>query len=237
MKQEVTWGAAGVLALAGAIGISSQSGTRPRENASITGRRGQTGAETKAGHAHIRSACADLIDLFHAFLLQNVRGPAFCYPPDESPRTAPDASQSRNLQPGFVIATFPDPLHTHFSLLFDRFVEAAQQAAQDEGYEYDSSWLPWEMEEPTLITLKDQDDADERKKRREEQPGVLLFHLGPESGQAAGMLYQKSLFQLLRHFVRYQKALLADPAGLDNVVTPDGRCHTVEALGLPPRGA
>jgi predicted ester cyclase len=39
--------------------------------------------------------------------------------------------------------------------------------------------------------------------------------------------------QLLRHFVRYQKALLADPAGLDNVVTPDGRCHTVEALGLP----
>ena len=193
MKQEVTWGAAGVLALAAAIGISSQSGTRPRENASITGRRGQTGAETKAGHPHIRSACADLIDLFHAFLLQDVRGPAFCYPPDESPRTAPDASQSRNLQPRFVIATFPDPLHTHFSLLFDRFVEAAQQAAQDEGYEYDSSWLPWEMEEPTLITLQDQDDADERKKRREEQPGVLLFHLGPDSGQAAGMLYQKSL--------------------------------------------
>lgn len=39
--------------------------------------------------------------------------------------------------------------------------------------------------------------------------------------------------QFLRHFVRYQKALLADPADLDSVVTPDGRCHTVEALGLP----
>jgi predicted ester cyclase len=40
--------------------------------------------------------------------------------------------------------------------------------------------------------------------------------------------------QLLRHFVRYQTALLADPAALDSVVTPDGRCHTVEALGFPP---
>lgn len=39
--------------------------------------------------------------------------------------------------------------------------------------------------------------------------------------------------QLLRYFVRYQEALLADPDGLDNVVTADGRCHTVEALGLP----
>jgi predicted ester cyclase len=40
--------------------------------------------------------------------------------------------------------------------------------------------------------------------------------------------------QLLTHFVKYQTALLADPAGLDSVVTPDGRCHTVEALGFPP---
>ncbi|MGE5326615.1 MAG: ester cyclase [Deltaproteobacteria bacterium] len=39
---------------------------------------------------------------------------------------------------------------------------------------------------------------------------------------------------LLQHFLRYQEALLApDPAGLDSVVTPDSRCHELEAIGLP----
>jgi len=40
--------------------------------------------------------------------------------------------------------------------------------------------------------------------------------------------------QLLKHFLRYLEALLApDSAGLDIVVTPDGRCHELEAIGLP----
>jgi predicted ester cyclase len=39
--------------------------------------------------------------------------------------------------------------------------------------------------------------------------------------------------QLLRHFLRYQEALLADPAGLDSVLTADSRCHELEAIGLP----
>ena len=42
----------------------------------------------------------------------------------------------------------------------------------------------------------------------------------------------KSLF--LKHFLCYLQALLApDPAGLDSVVTPDGRCHELEAIGFP----
>ena len=40
--------------------------------------------------------------------------------------------------------------------------------------------------------------------------------------------------QFLKHFLCYLEALLApDPAGLDSVVTPDGRCHELEAMGLP----
>ena len=40
--------------------------------------------------------------------------------------------------------------------------------------------------------------------------------------------------QFLKHFLRYLEALLApDPAGLDSVVTSDGRCHELEAIGLP----
>jgi predicted ester cyclase len=38
----------------------------------------------------------------------------------------------------------------------------------------------------------------------------------------------------LKHFLRYLQALIApDPAGLDIVVTPDCRCHELEAMGLP----
>jgi predicted ester cyclase len=38
----------------------------------------------------------------------------------------------------------------------------------------------------------------------------------------------------LKHFLRYLEALLApNPAGLDSVVTADGRCHELEAMGLP----
>jgi predicted ester cyclase len=40
--------------------------------------------------------------------------------------------------------------------------------------------------------------------------------------------------RLLKHFLCYLQALLApDPAGLDSVVTPDGRCYELEAIGLP----
>ena len=39
---------------------------------------------------------------------------------------------------------------------------------------------------------------------------------------------------LLKHFLNYLQALLApDPAGLDSVVTPDGRCYELEAIGFP----
>jgi predicted ester cyclase len=43
---------------------------------------------------------------------------------------------------------------------------------------------------------------------------------------------QQSKF--LKHFLHYLHALLTpDPAGLDIVVTPDVRCHELEAIGLP----
>lgn len=60
-------------------------------------------------------------------------------------------------------------------MLFDRKIEAIQQAAQDAGYDYDSSWLPWETEEHRFTHLNDQDEIDDRKDAREEQPGLILF--------------------------------------------------------------
>jgi hypothetical protein len=46
----------------------------------------------------------------------------------------------------YAIALTPDPRHTHLSPFFDRSIEAIQQAAQDDGYTYNSSWMPWAIE-------------------------------------------------------------------------------------------
>lgn len=41
--------------------------------------------------------------------------------------------------------------------------------------------------------------------------------------------------RLLKHYLRYMEALISrDPADLDGAVTPDARCHELEAIGLPP---
>jgi hypothetical protein len=214
MNNEMKWGAAGMLALAAAIGISSQSGGRPSEDA-VTARQARPeAAQTKNPKTRKDDPCDDLIDLFQAFWptpgsTSPLQAPKPMSKPAPKPAPKPTSGKGSkeesncgmgqiflgpDIQPKFVIATLPDPLHTHFSLLFDRFIEAIQQGSQDEDYEYDSSWLPWETEEPDLVRLTDQDLSDERKKNREEQPGVLLFRKAAQPGQNPALQpYQQSL--------------------------------------------
>lgn len=179
MKQELTWGTAAAVAIVAAVGISSQSGGKPfsplstgRESAqSIVGAKAPNKGKPGKG---VQPQCIDSIPMLeHFFFHEKITGPASCYSSKPTPTPLNARFQTR-----FVIATLPDPLHTHFSLLFDRLVEAIQEGAQDEEYEYDSSWLPWETEESSLPLLKDEDDAEERKEKREDQPGILLFR-GP----------------------------------------------------------
>lgn len=194
MKQELAWGTAAAMAIVAAMGISLQSGSKPGTNASAEQPTRQTSAKSSkttkeaALHKDAEPYCSDSISLLeHFYLLQEqIVGPDECYAPGKKPSAVPlDAA----LQPDFIIATFPDPVHTHFSLLFDRFVEALQQGLQDEGYQYDSSWLPWEMEEPSFSGMKDQDQSDERRARREDQPGILLFRNGDLHYQHAMIVF------------------------------------------------
>lgn len=75
-----------------------------------------------------------------------------------------------------MIALVPDPVHTHLSLQFDRSLEAIQQAAQDERYTYDSSWLPWQSSAGSIYSsLADQATAATDAARRELCPGIILF--------------------------------------------------------------
>jgi hypothetical protein len=167
MRQELGWGAATAVAIIAAVGISSQSG-KPPENTSRAGV-AERGVPSKVHGDHKRTACDDPLELLQTFFMQAVTAPQVC---GDQPAPKPLGLQSR-----FVIATLPDPLHTHFSLLFDRLVETIQQGAQDEGYDYDSSWLPWQTEESAaaLTRLEDQDKEEDRKAKREDQPGILLF--------------------------------------------------------------
>ena len=162
MKQELAWGTAAAVAIVAAVGISSQPGSKPAAN-TATGRQTAKSSVRSKPPKGAQPQCADSISLLqHFFLHDNIAPPDVCY---ESPGQSPAASAADpRFQPSFLIATFPDPLHTHFSLLFDRFVEAMQEAAQDEGYEYDSSWLPWETQKPSLALLVDQDEVDDRKR-------------------------------------------------------------------------
>jgi hypothetical protein len=189
MKQEAGWGAAAVIAIAAAVGISSRSTPAPQGSASTAGRAEATRTKSTGALKQVHNVCSDLVDLFDAFLLaKDIGMPEVCGVTGAKQAKLTDAG---TFQPKFIIATLPDPLHTHFSLLFDRLVEAIQDGAQDEGYQYESSWLPWETEEPSLALLVDQDTEDDRKKNREDQPGVLLFRA--PSRQPAGLPYQKGL--------------------------------------------
>jgi hypothetical protein len=74
----------------------------------------------------------------------------------------------------FVIATVPNPISTHLVLTFDRITEIIQQAAQDNGYSYESSWLPWN-ESKEYLRPPDQLSASELEELQEQQPGILVF--------------------------------------------------------------
>jgi len=45
----------------------------------------------------------------------------------------------------FVIASLPDPVHTHMALMFDRGIETIQSAAQASGFLFARAWMPWDI--------------------------------------------------------------------------------------------
>lgn len=194
MKAEVGWGAAALFAAAAVVGVNSTSMGKGAAGAASPG----AGAQSRAVASAVATApfqsgpCVDLESHLQTFLLtpaKSIVAPDSCY--DETDKDARSKAIAADLVAGkdlreraaglqFVIAILPDPLHTHLSLSFDRQAEAIQQGAQDEGYLYDSSWMPWETEKPSLALLNDQDTLDDRTKAREDQPGIMLFRHGSE---------------------------------------------------------
>lgn len=184
MKNRATWGIVGALAIAGAVGVSLQTGAKSGgDNGTGAYRLNTKHAEAKASEtdaAEAKRACDDLAEVLELF---------FTIDKDKLPR--PDSCQPATgtaalkaaVNPRFVIATLPDPIHTHLALMFDRMAEVVQQAAQDEGYSYEASWLPWDDKEQTYVRLGDEDRASYRKQLMEDQPGILVFRNRPSASQ------------------------------------------------------
>jgi len=113
-------------------------------------------------------------------VVDNFFGPDFDKAFDKAAKTQP-ASLS-NIQ--YAIALAPDPRHTNLSVMFDRQMVAIQQAAQDENYAYNSSWLPWALESQSYPLLGDQQLSSDLADRREACPGILLFRRSTDANGA-----------------------------------------------------
>lgn len=177
MKQNVGWLTAIGVAVAALFGLS----VLPSRNAPATPTRAQEKEVSPRENASpsldaLKPPCWEIETRIRHFLpAKKIFAPPDCYEKPSKPAewTLEDQENSSKLQ--FLIATLPDPVHTHFSLQFDRFVDAVQRAAQDENFIYDSSWLPWVEQPRQWGGLTDQDTADKRQYFREKQPGLMVF--------------------------------------------------------------
>jgi hypothetical protein len=81
-----------------------------------------------------------------------------------------------------IIATVPDPVHSHLSLMFDRAVGAILQAAGDNGYLSSYYWLPWKNRSGVQRAAESLGDAEpNHDPDRERRPGlIILKHVLPE---------------------------------------------------------
>jgi len=85
-----------------------------------------------------------------------------------------------------IVATVPDPIHSHLALDFDRSIDAILLAAVDNHYVSSFYWLPWRSQigdsstgESVSTTVKPA-DADSK---RERQPGLIILRYTPDTGE------------------------------------------------------
>ncbi|CAN5459389.1 hypothetical protein BH10ACI4_BH10ACI4_04840 [soil metagenome] len=92
-----------------------------------------------------------------------------------------------------VVATVPDPIHSHMAMEFDRTIDAYTQAAGDAHFVTSYFWLPWRLREPSTKTTEDE---DARARVREQQPGlIVLKQVSPRSSDSEH--YDKVIYLFL----------------------------------------
>jgi len=91
----------------------------------------------------------------------------------------------------FVVASLPDPVHTHMALLFDREIETIQKAAQASGYLFSRAWMPWDISthpESTDFTVRRA--QDQFRDQKESLPGLMIFQKSRDNpGETPDILF------------------------------------------------
>jgi len=92
----------------------------------------------------------------------------------------------------FIIATMPDPTHTHLTLAFDRQIAATMEAAQQQGYLFSRAFLPWDTaQHPESSSLATRLAAADWSSQVESLPGLMIFRkrLPRDPCEAAKVLF------------------------------------------------
>jgi hypothetical protein len=89
----------------------------------------------------------------------------------------------RQLQVHAVVATVPDPVHSHLAAEFDRTMDVLLAAALDNRYLKSYAWLPWKGLKEDASAAKSSDD------HASEEPGLLVFDQRYHSGETPTVLY------------------------------------------------
>lgn len=195
MKTEGTIGAATLLAIAAVVGFSLQTGPK-QEGGANADRNGmatrskpaltKTDGDGGPGCSNLKEQLEDFLETEHLTLPEQCSGPK----PGSGTGSSPDLTEKTS-HLKFVVAMLPDPVHTHLPALFDQFAVAVQEAAQDEKYDFDSSWLPWDQEENPYPLLSDEKTSNLEKALKEDEPGIILFRktdVSPSESYGEGLV-------------------------------------------------
>jgi hypothetical protein len=84
--------------------------------------------------------------------------------------------QSDSVHVTAMIATVPNPVHTHLALSFDRAIDAILQAATDNGYVSSYYWTPWKSRGGASRAGETQTEMEAgHDPERERQPGLIIL--------------------------------------------------------------
>lgn len=79
-----------------------------------------------------------------------------------------------------LIVTVPDPINTQLGLEYDRAMESLERAGSEASYSLSRYWVPWdEIYKLPQTDLKKRNIAEDERRRREREPGVLVFRQAP----------------------------------------------------------
>jgi hypothetical protein len=85
----------------------------------------------------------------------------------------------------FVIASLPDPVHTHMALLFDRGIQSLESAAQASGYLFSRAWMPWDISvHPESSDLTARGTQAQFRESLESLPGLMIFESASRGNSA-----------------------------------------------------